>query len=91
MLATFQSHSLMHGNLVDTSRDNLLFKFHNLLSLDGTCEYILLTSKEKTRVLRFASNPKVRVSFIVRKCLKIPFPLSMIVHKKIKGPQLNIS
>ena len=64
MLATFQSQLSMFGNLADTSRDNILLNFHHLLSLDGECEYILLMSKEKMMVLRFASNPKVRVDLL---------------------------
>ena len=91
MLATFQSHLLMPGNLADIGRDNLFLKFHHLLSLDGTCEYILLTSKEKMRVLRFASNPKVRVGLIMREILEGSFPLIMIANKGRKSPQLNIT
>ena len=70
MLATFQIQLLMLGNLVDTGRDNLFLKFHHLLSLDGTYEYILLKRKEKMRVLRFTSNPKVRVGLIMRESLE---------------------
>ena len=70
MLATFQSQLLMLGNLADTSRDNLFLKFHYPLSLDGTREYILMTSKEETRILRFASNPKVGVGLIMRESLE---------------------
>ena len=66
MLTTFQSQLLMLVNLASTGRDNLFLKFHHLLCFDGTCEPTLLMSKEKTRVLRFTSNPKVRVVIIMR-------------------------
>ena len=81
----------MLGNLADTSRDNLFLKFHYLLCLDGTREYILMTSKENTRVLRFALNPKVRVGLIMRESLEGSFPLNMIANKGGKIPQLNIT
>ena len=44
-----------------------------------------MSSKEKTRILRFASNPKIRVGLIVREILEIPFPLNMIAHKEAKA------
>ena len=91
VLATFKIQLLMVGNMADTSRDNLFLKFHYPLSLDGTREYILMTSKEETRILRFASNPKVRVGLIMRESLEIYFPLNMISHKGGKSPQLNIT
>ena len=90
MLATFQIQLLMLGNLANTSRDNLFLKFHYPLSLDGTRDYILLMSKEKTRVLRFTS-PKVRVGLIMRESLEGYFPLNMIANKGGKIPQLNIT
>ena len=86
MLATFQIQLLMLGNLADTSRDNIFLKFHYPLSLDGTHKYILLTSKDKRRVLRFASNPKVRVGLIMRESLEGYFPLNMIFNKGGKIP-----
>ena len=91
MLPNFQSQLLMLQNLADTSRDNLFLKFHHLLSWDGTYEYILLTSKEKKRVLRFASNPKVRVGLIMRESWELSFPLKMIANKGGKIPELNIT
>ena len=81
MLATFQSQLLMLRNMAITSRNNLFLKFHYPLSLDGTREYILMMRKEKMRVLRFASNPRVRVGLIMREILEGSFPLNMIVHK----------
>ena len=86
MLAGFQSQLLMLGNMADTIRDNLFLKFYHLLSLDGTCEYILLMSKEKTRVLRFTSNQKVRVGLIMRESLEGSFQLNMIANKGGKIP-----
>ena len=81
----------MLGNMVDASRTNLFLKFHHLLSLDGTCEYILLTSKEKTRALRVDSNTKVRVGLIMREILEGYFLLNMIDNKGGKIPHLKIT
>ena len=80
----------MLGNMADTSRENLFLKFNYLLSLDATCEYSLLTSKEKKRVFRFTS-PKVRVGLIMRESLEGYFPLNMISKKGGKIPHLNIT
>ena len=46
----------------------------------------MVSSKEKTRILRLTSDPKIRVGFIVRKGLERPFPLNMIAHKRGKIP-----
>ena len=91
ILNSFQWCLLVYGNMVGTSRNHFLLKFHYVPSLDGTWKQTLVSSKKNTKILRLTSNPQVRVSFIVRKGLKIPFPLSMIAHKRSKGPQLNIS
>ena len=81
----------MHGNIDNTSKNNPFLKFHDTLSLDGTRDYTLMMSKEKTRILRFASDPKIRMGFIVGESLEIPFPLNMISYKGGKIPQLNIT
>ena len=86
LLDTFQSQLLMLGNMANTGRDNLFLKFHHLLILDRACESLLMMSKERTRELRFTSNPKVRVGLTMRKSLKGSFPLIVIGKKGRKIP-----
>ena len=91
MLTSFQRYLLVYINMVGTGRNKFLLQFHYMPSLDRAWEQTPVSSKKNTRILRFTSNPQIRVAFIMRKCLKIPFPLSMIAHKRSKIPQLNIS
>ena len=91
MLISFQSQMLMPRNMANTSGDDLLLKFDQLLSLDGRFKSLFLMSKKKVRGFRFMPNPKIRVSLILRNFLEGILPLHMIADKRIKGPQLDIS
>ena len=91
MLTTFQIQMLLFGNLANTSGDDLFLKFNQLLSLDGRFKPLFLKSKNKVRILRFMSNPNIRFSIIMRNCLEGILPLHMIIDKRSKSPQLDIS
>ena len=81
----------MFGDLVNIGGDNHLFQFPQLLSLHRRYNPPSIERKEKPRRLRFTRNPQIGASLILRNCLKIILPLYMIINKRGKGSQLNIS
>ena len=70
MLTSLQIQTFIPRNLANTSGDDLLLKLDQLLSLDGRFKPMFLLITNKARGLRFTPNPEIRVSLIMRNCLK---------------------
>ena len=91
MLTTLQSQIFLPGNLSNTSGDDLILKLDHLLILDGGFKRLCLMITNKARGFRFTPNPEIRVSLIMRICLKWILPLHMVAEKRGKCPRLNIT